>query len=232
MAIMVMAVAGTAMLEVMRLGIVSSEAHRRTADVETTARTFAELVKEKSLFPATTTLTAPVAAHAPGKSGLTLAVASAAGFPASGSFGIAIDGEEYLVTSGAGTTSWTATAYGDGAPAAGAAVRRYEACPTPNLFADIEIANLSSNVQKPTVLSVTLLGADGQPVTNCLPGLPSGSAYFTSDAAVCGVLDPVQHRTECDPPTARIALEVRSAETEGPSAHSTTTEILVRRPDA
>lgn len=231
-AIAVMGLAGTAMLDVLRLGMVSSEAHRRTADVETTARTYAELVKARALFPAATSLTAAVPEHAPGDKNIAIVVASAEAFPSSGTFGIAIDGEEYLVTAGAGTTSWKATAYGADTPEAGATVTRYEACPDASFFSDVQVPDLSAAVQEPRVIEVTLLDANGEAVVNCLPGLPTGDAYFTSEATVCGALSPVGHRTECDPPTARIALEVQSKETSGPSAHRTTTEILVRRPDA
>jgi hypothetical protein len=56
------------------------------------------------LVPASTTLTAPMNATTD-----RLTVASAAGFPSSGTFTIFVDNEQMTVTAGAGTTTWTVT---------------------------------------------------------------------------------------------------------------------------
>lgn len=79
-------------------------------------------------FKPTTGTTATTAD--PGSGGLTLAVASAEGFPTTNGYKILVDSEIMLVTAGAGTLSWTVTRAQDGTTAAahttGAAVAEIE----------------------------------------------------------------------------------------------------------
>jgi Tfp pilus assembly protein PilV len=92
-------------------------------------------------------------------SATTIAVASATGFPASAEFRVQVDSEVFVVTAGAGTTSWTVTRGADGTTAvahtSGAAVTLVERA---------EVASCDGGGSPCTTLepSRTATGADGR----------------------------------------------------------------------
>ena len=89
-------------------------------------------------------------------SATTLAVASAAGFPATAEYRVKIDSEVLLVTAGAGTTSWTVTRGADGTTPA-----------THNVGASVTLVDRAA---------VASCSGGGSPCTNLVPSKTSTGA--------------------------------------------------------
>lgn len=84
--------------------------HPRTLTLRTTLANKYFVNTQVTLYgsfaaPVTTTLSQPIS----DPRGVTVQVASAVGFPTTGSYLIVIDGETMIVTAGQGTTTWTVT---------------------------------------------------------------------------------------------------------------------------
>jgi hypothetical protein len=215
----VVGLAVTALIGAMTVTAVASDAHRRLADSEVVTRDFAEALKSLALHPASTTLTATVTTHNVNNV-LTLHVGSSTGFPTP-PFGIAVDTEEFNVTTVVGTT-WTATALGSEGHALGANARRYDACPTAAQMAPtFSLPPGSNKISVPVVGTPLFYGASAASVT-C-----AGYWNGTLPNQVCTVSG--DHLTICDPATIQVPVTVTSTDTTNDRKTSTTTNVLVRR---
>jgi type II secretory pathway pseudopilin PulG len=228
MTLVIIGICGVGLIAGLTTLVISTETHRRLSDVEVSARSYAESVKNLLLRPASTTLTASVDGHSPADP-LTLQVTSTAQFPAP-PFDVAVDTEVVHITAKTATTMSGTAGAGEGHPV-NAIVTRYVGCPTiadvmPTLsatqIAQLQAAKLYTAGVSPSVTGLELFDTGSAAVA---PAACPG--YWNRPASVCSVTG--WHTTDCDPRLIRVTVAVTSTDSAESRGAKTVTSVLVRR---
>lgn len=228
-AIVILGITVTAMIGAITVAITSSDTHRRLTDVELLSRSYGEQVEDQALHPSSTTL-----ASAASSGDKSITVASSTGFPTSGSFTAAVDGEVVSVTKINGTT-WTISALADD-HTSGTPVVQYQPCPG---VSDLYVSGFSvgsARVVSPDSMSQSATITNVEYFDNAGNSYSAAacSTFWSTSGLPCSKFESSDtvHLTECDLPLIRVTIHFDSTDKTQPTGATADTRVLIRRGNA